>query len=313
MTDPMRLPSFFVAGPPRTGTSWLHTVLSQHVSLPSFNKETRFFDVHFARGLKWYSRHFPASPAGRPMGEVAPTYFASPQAREHLAGTIPHARLVFIFRNPVQRVVSMYRAKLAYGRFSWTFEQALERDPELMDSGRYATHLREWRRIFPRDQILITFYDDLRRDPQSFMDRLARFVGIPRFVLTPAQLGRVYSSGTMTVPRSYLATWAGTAIADWCKARRLEKLVSAVKNSRLIGLFIGGGRPFPEISQETLRRLYEVFRPEVEGLEALLARDLSHWKSSEAAGSCSAQRHAARAAFVGSPGAEARTSPAGSA
>ena len=293
----IRLPSFFVAGPPRTGTSWLHSVLSQHASLPVFNKETRFFDVHFARGLSWYARHFPASPPHHPLGEVAPTYFASPQARENLAGTIPHARLIFIFRNPVQRIVSMYRAKLAYGRFPWTFEQALQRDPELMDSGRYSTHLAEWLRIFPRDQILLTFYDDLRRDPQSFIDRLARFVGIPRFILTPAQLGKVYSSGAMTVPRSYLATSAGTAIADWCKARKLEKVVATVKGSPLIKLFIGGGRPFPEIPPETLRRLYELFRPEVEGLESLVARDLSPWKTRAAALSYLDRSNSARVAM----------------
>ena len=295
MTQAIRLPSFFVAGPPRTGTSWLHAILSQHATLPSFNKETRFFDVHFARGLPWYGRHFPVSPAGRPRGEIAPTYFASPQARENIAMAIPHARLIFIFRNPVQRVVSMYRAKRAYGRFSWNFEQALARDPELMESGRYATHLQQWLLDFPSHQILITLHDDLRRDPQSFIDRLARFIGIPRFALTPAQLGKVYSSGTMTVPRSYLATWAGTAVADWCKARRLEKAVAAVKNSPLIGLFIGGGRPFPEVPADTLRRLYETFRPEVEGLEAILARDLSHWKASKPAPSRPAQQDAAGA------------------
>ena len=293
----IRLPSFFVAGPPRTGTSWLHSVLSHHATLPAFNKETRFFDVHVARGLQWYARHFPPFPLHRPLGEVAPTYFASPQARENLAGTIPHARLIFIFRNPVRRVVSMYQAKLAYGRFCWSFEQALERDPELMASGKYATHLREWLQTFPRDQILITFYDDLRRDPQSFVNRLARFAGIPRFILTPAQLGKVYSAGTMTVPRSYLATSAGTAIADWCKARKLDKIVATVKASPLIKLFIGGGRPFPEIPPETLRQLYEVFRPEVEDLERLLARDLSHWKTRDAALSYLERSHAARLAL----------------
>lgn len=296
MSDALRLPSFIVAGPPRTGTSWLHEILSQHANLPTLNKETRFFDVHFARGLKWYGHHFPAAAAARPMGEVAPTYFASPQARLHIARTIPHARLIFIFRNPVQRVVSMYRAKRAYGRFPWSFELALQRDPELMESAKYAAHLAQWQRTFAKDQMLLALYDDLRGDPQSFIDRLTQFIGMQRIVLTPAHLQRVYSSGTMTMPRSYLATWAGTAVADWCKARRLEKVVASVKGSPLIGVFIGGGRPFPEIPPHILQRLYQVFRPEVEALEAILARDLSHWKASEPALCSPAQQDAASAA-----------------
>ncbi|MGE5207680.1 MAG: sulfotransferase family protein [Chlamydiota bacterium] len=288
MSNTIRLPSFLVAGPPRTGTSWLHEILSQHTSLPSPNKETRFFDVHFGRGLKWYCGHFPFLYSDRPMGEIAPTYFASPQAREHIARTIPHAKLIFTFRNPVHRIVSMYRAKRAYGRFPWSFEQALHRDPELLESGKYATHLRAWQRAFPRNQILVAIYDDLRRDPQSFMDQLVDFIAIPRFVLTKAQLGNVYSSETMTVPRSFVLTWTGTAIADWCKARRLDKLVATVKTSPLIRLFLGGGSPFPEVSPETLRQLYELFRPDVDGLETILARDLSVWKAMEPAFSYSA-------------------------
>src|SRR5258708_2242245 len=41
------LPSFFVIGPPRTGTSWLHEVLSKRASLSYPTKETRFFDKYF--------------------------------------------------------------------------------------------------------------------------------------------------------------------------------------------------------------------------------------------------------------------------
>jgi hypothetical protein len=48
------------------------------------------------------------------MGEVAPTYFASNEARERLANTIPDAKIVCIFRNPVDRILSLYRLKRAY-------------------------------------------------------------------------------------------------------------------------------------------------------------------------------------------------------
>ena len=75
------LPSFFIVGPPRTGTSWLHEILSGHVALPEPTKETRFFDNHFHRGLEWYVHHFPRLAPGRHVGEVAPTYFASAPAR----------------------------------------------------------------------------------------------------------------------------------------------------------------------------------------------------------------------------------------
>ncbi len=273
------LPSFFIVGPPRTGTTWIHDVLRQHVNLPSPTKETRFFDVHFQRGLKWYRAHFPTLSADHPTGEIAPTYFASAQARERIARTIPQAKLVFVFRNPVQRLISLYRVKRAYGMYSWSFEQALDLDPELIASGMYATSLRDWQRAFRNDQILVTIYEDLRKEPQSYIDRLADFICIPRIALSKSQLKRSHSSEAMTEPRSYLATRMATTLADWLKARRLDNVVAAVRNSSLIKLFIGGGSPFKELSQDALHRLTEIFRPEVDELETILNRDLSAWKT----------------------------------
>jgi hypothetical protein len=68
-------------------------------------------------------------------------------------------------------------------------------------------------------------------------------------------------------------------MADWFKARRLDKLVATVRNSPLRKFFLGGGPPFAELPQEIALGLYELFRPEVEELESMLNRDLSAWKS----------------------------------
>ena len=121
-SDENAIPStFFVVGPPRTGTSWLHEVLRRHTNLPGPTKETRFFDLHFQRGVKWYRGHFPNLRPDRLSGEVAPTYFASPDARRRIAQTVPTAKLIFIFRNPVQRVVSLYRVYFFFSIFKDQF------------------------------------------------------------------------------------------------------------------------------------------------------------------------------------------------
>src|SRR5215467_713812 len=147
------LPSFFVVGPPRTGTTWLDKILRHRVTLPSRTKETRFFDMHFRRGLGWYQAHYPVSSGDRLVGEVAPTYFASAQACRHIKELIPTAKIVCIFRNPVDRVISLYRVKRAYGITRWSIDEALAQDQELIESGKYATHLRTWRQAFGADRV----------------------------------------------------------------------------------------------------------------------------------------------------------------
>lgn len=275
------LPSFFIVGPPRTGTTWLHSVLNGHTLLPSPTKETRFFDVHFQRGVNWYLRHYARGIEGRRVGEVAPTYFASRQARERLLETVPDARVVCVFRNPVQRLVSLYRVKRAYAMIPWSLEEAIHRDPELLESSRYASNLRAWQSAFGSDHVLATVYDDLRAQPQSYMDALLDFIGAPRLLLTHAQIRHVHGSDAMTQPRNYYWTRGANFMAEWLKARRLDGCVAWVRNSPLKRLFLGGGDPFSDVPPRFVLRLCEMFRSDIDELEELLNRDLSAWKSRE--------------------------------
>jgi hypothetical protein len=273
--------SFFVVGPPRTGTTWLYEILKERVLLPAPTKETRFFDVHFHRGMEWYRRHFPHPLDGRRMGEIAPTYFASAEASERIARLVPHAKVVCVFRNPVHRVISLYKVKRAYGLIPWNFEEAMLRDPEMLESSKYATRLKAWQRVLGEEQVLATLYDDLLDRPQDYLDKLVAFIGIPPFPLDNTQSLRVHTSETMTHPRNHDRTRRASLMADWFKARRWDRFVATVRNSPLRKLFLGGGPPFTELPTERVRGLYQLFRPEVDELEVMLNRDFSAWKSAE--------------------------------
>lgn len=232
--------------------------------------------MHFWRGLSWYHGHFRTNGI-RQIGEVAPTYFSSDEARERIARLVPSAKIVCIFRDPVDRIFSLYRLKRAYGMIPWSFEQALEKDPELMDSGMYATHLKKWQKTFGK-QVLATVYDDLRTQPQSYVDRLADFTGIGRFQLADSDIKRIHSSERMTHPRNYYRTRSATLLADWLKSHQMDGVVAFARRSSVLKYFLGGGLPFTKPAPELAAQLYEYFRPEVEALEDLLNRDFSAWK-----------------------------------
>jgi Sulfotransferase domain len=273
------VPSFFVIGPPRTGTSWLREVLRERATLPWPVKETRFFDSHFHRGFDWYLAHFERTAADRVWGEVAPTYFASAEARNRIARAIPEARVVCVFRNPVERVLSLYRLKRAYGLIPWDLEGALTYDPELIESGKYASHLQAWWQTLGENQILVTFHEDLSSQPQTFVDLVADFIKVPRCKLQTRHERQIHGSAGMTQPRHYHLTRSATRTADWLKAQHMGRVVMKAKKSPLIKVFLGGGRPFKEPGVGLRRKIAEIFRPEVDELEVMLNRDLSEWKS----------------------------------
>jgi hypothetical protein len=274
-----RLPSFFIVGPPRTGSSWLHEVLAPSAVLPAPTKETRFFDQHFRKGLDWYLSHFPYSSDQKIVGEVAPTYFASANAREHISKLIPNAKLVCVFRNPVERVFSLYRLKRAHGMFRWSFEQAIQNDSELLESSRYATHLKEWLNTFGEERVFVTVYEDMKSDPQAFLNSITQFLAIPNIRLSASQTRFINASEGLTHPRSYFLTRAATETANWFKAVRLDRVLAAAKRQYLLNLFLRSGSRFESLPPDRATWLYELFRPEVEELESMLNRDFTGWKS----------------------------------
>ena len=147
-----------------------------------------------------------------------------------------------------------------------------------MESSRYASHLQEWKRAFGSEQVLPTFYDDLRDDPQGHVDALSAFIGLLRFLLKKLELRAIHASETMTHPRNYNRTHRATLIADWFKAGGLGHIVAIVSGSPIKKVFLGGGTPFSQPPPETMQMVHAVMQHEVEELEGFVNRDHSAWK-----------------------------------
>jgi hypothetical protein len=174
--------------------------------------------------------------------------------------------------------LSLYRLKRAYGIYSWDLEQALERDPELLSSSRYGEHVKQWQRDFPASQLSIHRFEDLSERPQQFIDAAASHLGLPLFVLAPEERERVHSAGNLSKPRSYHATRAALLLADWCKARELDRLVAAAKRSPLKTLLLGGSSRLPAAPPELLAKVQATLLPEIEFAESIFGTALPSWR-----------------------------------
>lgn len=271
---------FFVVGPPRTGVTWLYHSLKPHTNVPQYTEETHFFRLYFSHGLRWYEGHFGNLVPGRPTGETDPTYFASEPATERIKLVAPNAKIICTLREPVERIFSLYKVKRAHSIIPWTFEEALERDPELLDSARYAYHLARWQKAFGVENVLPTFHHDLVNHPQAYVDRVGAFIGLPHFDVPPYPK-YVDSSGGLTYPRSDKWTYGLATVAERLKARRWGFLIHAAKRSGMGKLFMGGGSEI-KLDPEVARRLREQLTPEIEAVEAMLGCDLGSWKTGKA-------------------------------
>lgn len=274
-----RLPDFIGVGPPRTGTTWLHRVLSGHVGLPAGIKETQFFRWNYAMGLDWYQSFFCDCPASLPVGEIAPTYFDSPEARERIAAAIPQCRIICSLRDPVDRVYSQYkvwhRAGLVEGPFDFTRQRE-----QLSASWSYASNVQAWRQTFGAENVFVVLYDDLRANPQTYLDSICAFLSIAKIDLTTAAVGKEPINLSERGPLNL-------RIARRVHARRVRLIREGkIRLARFIEpgmplwrFFFASGPLYAPLDPETEASLRQHFRPEVEGLELVLGRELSAWKA----------------------------------
>lgn len=277
--SPGRLPDFIGVGPPRTATTWLHEVLSGHVGLPLGVKETEFFTYRYSRGIAWYASLFRHCRPDLPIGEFDPSCFVSADARERIFRHISNCRIICTFRDPVERLYSHYRKAFEGQYVQGSFEECLDKRCDLLAWSRYATYLRTWQRLFGRERVLVLLQDDLKRDPQAFLNSVCEFIGIPNVESAGAERGAKMVNAIPARPRSRRLAWAARKLRDGLQDRGHFRLVNALRHERLRKFLFSGSTEFEPLRPETAARLREIFRPEVEDLEEILRRDLSHWKN----------------------------------
>jgi Sulfotransferase domain len=280
-TDSM--PNFAYIGTSKAGSTWLFNALAGHpdVYLAS-DKGLYFFDQHFDEGPQWYLDQFRSAGDQVAVGEISHSYLSSPPAAARIAEFNPGMRLLACLREPVDRAFSDYLDLVKNAQFDGPFEAALEKFPRLLDRGRYATHLQRYLDLFPRSQLHVSLFDDLRTDPQAYADEVFAFLGARRLELPPADLKSRMPAGR---PRSTAVAAAAKTASKLAKRSGLRRLRSRVKRSILVRQALY--RPYkddrPTVDPALATELRAGFADEVLRLDSLLGRSVSElWGYSSA-------------------------------
>jgi len=271
----LRLPDFIAVGPGRTATTWLHEKLKGHVDLPAGIKETDFFTTNYSKGIDWYARHFRGASGALPIGEVNP-YFGFPEAAERIQRQIPGCKIICTFRNPVERIYSSYKLWRHYTQTSLPMDEFLVKVPQIIEVTRYAKHLPDWRLRFGAQRVLVLLNDDLRADPQAFLDRACDFIGIARYPVPSA--GPEMINSIEDLPRYPRVARRARHLMDWLEERQAYALINHLEGAGVWRWCFGGGAKFGPIDPEIEARLHRMLDPEIDALEEMLGRNLAAWK-----------------------------------
>ena len=179
----LTLPNLIVIGAQKCGTSGLHYYLGLHPEVSmSTPKELNFFiaERNWPRGLEWYSRHF--DPAARCRGESSPNYTAFPQhmgVPERMAEVVPDAKLIYIVRDPIDRISAHYVHNFAKRREKGDLRQTLlHPNTSYVSRSKYFTQLQRFLEFYDREQILVIENSRLRDDRLATLREVFEFVGV---------------------------------------------------------------------------------------------------------------------------------------
>jgi hypothetical protein len=279
-----RAPDVIGIGAQRTGSSWLYACMYEHPEICMPRKEINFFsrERNWRKGFEWYEGIFAECPPDAVCGEFSTSYLPDPETPRRIHDRYPDVRLIVSLRHPAERAYSSYLNDILAGVVSpkQSFREALTAHPEYIEGSRYGHHLSNFLDLFSRDRILVSVFDDARREPLAAVGEIYRFLDIdPEF--RPAMLDRPVGIGR--VPRSQGAERSMLELAEAFRHRRALRPVWWMAKKSGIGDRVRALNTRTEestrLDPEDRRVLMRELEPDVGVLEDLLDLELPAWRS----------------------------------
>jgi hypothetical protein len=135
------------------------------------------------RDFAWYQSLF--EPAGdRLSGDMTPAYAVLPAPTVRtIRERLPDCRVIFIMRNPIERAWSHFRSHVGKAD-TYPADSGFDAIRRHLDSPAsqsrtaYMQTIETWEQSFPQARMLYLFYDDVLADPDAFLEKVCRFLGI---------------------------------------------------------------------------------------------------------------------------------------
>ena len=195
-------PNLFVAGVPKAGTTSLFRYLALHPDVhPSNPKEPGYFHPFKIKemdsGLEAYQKCFSGHSGQRYAMEATPGYFyGGKKSADAINNFSPESKIIFVLRNPVERLFSFYKYKKSLGHISGklNFDNYIEECKKLAENhpierdtydfwamigGRYAELLSEWYDIFG-ERLKICFFDEMVKDEPKFIEEICNWLDLDK-------------------------------------------------------------------------------------------------------------------------------------
>ncbi len=268
----INLPHFIIIGAMKAGTTSLYHYLNLHPEISmSRIKETNFFcERNFQKGLDWYKKMFPANHDIK--GEASTNYSKYPSEKgvpERIYQTLPNVKIIYILRDPINRLLSHVHHNLLKGDESEEEYMGKLRNPEshYISCSRYYMQLEQYIPFFPKEWILILTAEELRENTPGTMKKVFKFLNsnIIDYYHPEYQKARHASSGRRKILNPYLR--------KFLKNKPYYNFIASNMNFLIPTRII----PKPNLPDYVVNQLKSTFREDVEKLKSYTGRSFKEW------------------------------------
>ena len=302
----MTMPNFLVIGAAKCGTDSLCNYLGQHPQIYiSPSREPNFFVAEgqpeipytgpgdrvaldsmnmWVSTLDRYESLFAGVSSEKAIGEGTTWYIYDEGAPQRIWQHIPHAKLIAVLRNPVDRAYSAYTMLLRDGRETiGDFARALDAEDErtrrrwepmwhYTKLGFYTHQLKRYYNTFEPSQMYVIVHDDFSAQPAKVVKDVYRFLEVDD-QFTPDTSTR-YNVSLVPKHLGVHALVAGEHPAKTAAKALLPVKIRQAMKQRVVERNLT--RPVP-MDAEVRQRLVTLFRADILALQEMIGRDLSTW------------------------------------
>ena len=196
-------PNLIIIGSQKCGTTSLHENLNKHpdifMSYPM--KEPGYFMFDNWAQNYWKEKginintkkilllkHMLKGYAGQRYFGESSTYYTQDerevayQIPQNIINEVGIPKLIFIIRNPLERLVSVFYHINKFNNYSGTFEDMLNIDKSYLNTSLYFSRLKAYIDVFGKENIKLVFFEDLVNQPQVLMSELYSFLELEDFI-----------------------------------------------------------------------------------------------------------------------------------
>jgi hypothetical protein len=296
------LPNFIIIGAQKSGTTFLQHCLHEHPQIFISKNEVVFFeDPHFkSHKLEDLEKLFKDASPKQLLGIKRPNYLGRPECPKRIKKILPDAKLIVILRNPIDRAISAYFHNIKLnlipqippddGLKKIFLEGEIKGHPRsswVRKHGYYYKHLKRYLKYFDKKQILILYYDDLKRSPLKTIKKCYKFLGVdsnfnPKKINTHPQKG-VYSTYRLFIKRLENRIMLSMDVMNRGVEEKENSLIdySLIVMLEIIDkllILLGINKDYVKIQPSTRKIIADVYKADILNLEKLTKKNLSHWK-----------------------------------